>query len=224
MGWQGGGKHRGTPTPELDKMALGGMRFWSAYSEPSCTPSRVAINTGRHPVRTGLTSVLWPGQMQGLSPHEVTIAEVLSRSGYATAMWGKWHLGEMPEHAPEKHGYDYAFYGIYNGAPDAWPESKTFWDEQGPTPFHSSFYDFPGVEAYKENGIDLSVAGYVGRKGQGRTPIEGPAGKLGVKRQGIFEKECIGQILDYVTEKSKTDQPFFVSRSTGVYHSGDLGP
>ena len=54
LGWQGGGKHRGTPTPSLDRMAHEGMRFWSAYAEPSCTPSRIAINTGRHPVRTGL--------------------------------------------------------------------------------------------------------------------------------------------------------------------------
>ncbi len=72
MGWQGGGKHRGTPTPELDKMAFEGMRFWAAYAEPSCTPSRIAINTGRHPVRTGLLSVLWQGQTEGLSPDEVT--------------------------------------------------------------------------------------------------------------------------------------------------------
>jgi len=61
--------------------------------EPSCTPSRVAIMTGRHPVRTGLTTVLWPGQVDGLSPEEVTIAEVLSAKGYHTAMWGKWHMG-----------------------------------------------------------------------------------------------------------------------------------
>lgn len=74
LGWQGGGKHRGTPSAELDKMAFEGMRFWAAYSEPSCTPSRVAINTGRHPVRTGLTAVLWPGAKEGLSPEEVTIA------------------------------------------------------------------------------------------------------------------------------------------------------
>ncbi len=81
MGWQGGGKHRGTPTPELDKMAAEGMRFWTAYAEPSCTPSRIAINTGRHPVRTGLLSVLWPGQTEGLSGKEVTVAEVLSQAG-----------------------------------------------------------------------------------------------------------------------------------------------
>ncbi|MEM7026504.1 MAG: sulfatase-like hydrolase/transferase, partial [Pseudomonadota bacterium] len=49
LGWQGGGKHRGVPTPELDQMAYDGMRFWTAYAEPSCTPSRIAINTGRHP-------------------------------------------------------------------------------------------------------------------------------------------------------------------------------
>ena len=101
MGWQGGGKHRGTPTPELDKMALEGMRFWTAYAEPSCTPSRIAINTGRHPVRTGLLSVLWPGQTDGLSGKEVTVAEVLSEAGYNTAMWGKWHLGEEPSICPK---------------------------------------------------------------------------------------------------------------------------
>ena len=108
MGWQGGGKHRGTPTPTLDKMAFEGMRFWAAYAEPSCTPSRIAINTGRHPVRTGLLSVLWPGQTEGLPSDEVTVAEVLSEAGYHTAMWGKWHLGDLPEHAPENQGYDYA--------------------------------------------------------------------------------------------------------------------
>ena len=63
-------------TPALDRMAAEGMRLWSAYAEPSCTPTRIAINTGRHPVRTGLLSVLWPGQPEGLSPKEETIAEV----------------------------------------------------------------------------------------------------------------------------------------------------
>ncbi len=213
LGWQGGGKHRGTPTPELDKMAFEGMRFWAAYAEPSCTPSRIAINTGRHPVRTGLLSVLWPGQTEGLSPDEVTIAEVLSKAGYHTAMWGKWHLGELPEQAPENQGYDYAYYGLFNGAPDAWPESAALFGQ--PTPFKSPFYDFPGNEKYKEmTGIDLSVAGYVGRKGKGRKPIEGLAGKLSVKRQDAFEKESIKQIKAYVKEKAKSDKPFFIYWAT----------
>ena len=177
LGWQGGGKHRGTPTPALDKMAKEGMRFWSAYAEPSCTPTRIAINTGRHPVRTGLLSVLWPGQTEGLSPNEVTVAELLSDAGYHTAMWGKWHLGDEPEHAPENQGYDYTYYGLFNGAPDAWQDSHDIYDT--PAPVKAAFYEFPGYEEYAaRTGIDLSVAGYVGEKGKGRKPIKGAAGKL----------------------------------------------
>ncbi|MFA3920684.1 sulfatase-like hydrolase/transferase [Ruegeria hyattellae] len=205
LGWQGGGKHRGTPSEELDKMAFDGMRFWSAYAEPSCTPSRIAINTGRHPVRTGLLSVLWPGMEDGLSPEEVTIAEVLKEEGYNTAMWGKWHLGDLPEHAPENQGYDYAYYGLFNGAPDYWQAS--FDDRSGTYPFA----DFPGNEEYKaRTGIDLSVAGYVGKAGEGRTPIEGAAGVLSPERQEAFENESISQITSYVTEHAQDEDPFFI--------------
>jgi arylsulfatase len=214
LGWQGGGKHRGTPTPELDKMAFDGMRLWSAYAEPSCTPSRIAINTGRHPVRTGLLSVLWPGQNEGLSPEEVTVAEVLSKAGYDTAMWGKWHLGDLTEHAPENQGYDYAYYGLFNGAPDAWPGCYEMYKDQ-PSQSKCPFYDFPGVEEYKAlTGIDLSPAGYIGRKGKGREPIPGTAGVLGPERQDAFEKESIRQILEYIDERSKTDKPFFIYWAT----------
>jgi arylsulfatase len=214
MGWQGGGKHRGTPTPELDKMALEGMRFWTAYAEPSCTPSRIAINTGRHPVRTGLLSVLWPGQIDGLSAKEVTVAEVLSEAGYNTAMWGKWHLGDEPEHAPENQGYDYAYYGLWNGAPDNWPGSFDMY-QKAPNSNKAMFYDFPGEEEYKKRtGIDLSVGGYVGRKGKGRKPIEGAAGKLGPDKQETFEAESIKQITAYVKDKAKDDKPFFIYWAT----------
>ncbi len=214
MGWQGGGKHRGTPTPALDKMALEGMRFWTAYAEPSCTPSRIAINTGRHPVRTGLLSVLWPGQIEGLSGEEVTVAEVLSEAGYNTAMWGKWHLGEEPEHLPENQGYDYAYYGLWNGAPDNWPGSYNMYKD-GPNPNKGMFYDFPGEEEYfRRTGIDLSVAGYVGQKGKGRKPIEGIAGKLGPERQEAFETESIKQITKYIEDNAKGDHPFFIYWAT----------
>ena len=192
-------------------MAYEGMRFWSAYSEPSCTPSRVAINTGRHPVRTGLTAVLWPGAKEGLSPDEVTIAQALSDAGYHTAMWGKWHMGDLPEHAPESHGYDYAYYGLFNGAADGWPMAANFYEKNMPQPTTPAWYDFPGNEKYKEvTGIDLSIAGYVGEKGKGRKPIEGVAGILGDKRQEAFEKESIKQIVGYIRDKAKSDKPFFI--------------
>ena len=205
MGWQGGGKHRGAPTPTLDQMAAEGMRFWSAYAEPSCTPTRIAIMTGRHPVRTGLLSVLWPGQPDGLSTDEVTVAEVLSEAGYHTGMWGKWHLGELAEHGPENQGFDYAYYGLFNGAPDWWQAS--FEDESGTFPFA----DFPGYEEYfRRTGIDMSVAGYSAKKGEERKPIEGAAGILSPERQEAFENESIEQITAWIKDKAKTDKPFFV--------------
>ena len=214
LGWQGGGKHRGTPTPELDRMAFEGMRFWAAYAEPSCTPSRVALNTGRHPVRTGLLSVLWPGQVEGLPADEVTVAEVLSEAGYNTAMWGKWHLGDEPEHAPENQGYDYAYYGMWNGAPDAWPGSFDMYND-APNPMKSMFYDFPGVEQYKrQTGIDLSEPAFVGRKGQGRKPVEGVAGTLGPLRQEAFEAESIRQITAWIRDKADDPDPFFIYWAT----------
>ena len=94
LGSYGGGKVIGTPTPNLDAMASDGMKFLSAYSEPSCTPTRIALMTGRQPHRTGLNVVLWPGQKQGIVAEEVTIAELLRAGGYDTAMWGKWHIGD----------------------------------------------------------------------------------------------------------------------------------
>jgi arylsulfatase len=205
LGWQGGGKHRGTPTPSLDKMAFEGMRFWSAYAEPSCTPTRIAIMTGRHPVRTGLLTVLWPGSDEGLSPDEVTIAEILSAEGYDTAMWGKWHLGDEAKFAPENQGFDYAYYGLYNGAPDWWQAS--YEDETGAFPFA----DFPGYEEYLKNtGIDLSVGGYIGEKAKGRKPIPGTAGTLSPERQEAFENESIEQINEWITERADSERPFFV--------------
>ena len=205
LGWQGGGKHRGTPTPTLDEMAFDGMRFWSAYAEPSCTPTRIALMTGRHPVRTGLLSVLWPGQTDGLSPDEVTVAEILSDSGYDTAMWGKWHLGDLEKHAPENQGFDYAYYGLYNGAPDWWQASHENTDGTFP------FADFPGYEEYKaRTGIDMSVAAYRGEKGKGRQPVPGVAGKLGPNRQEAFENESIAEMTAWIKDRSKSDNPFFI--------------
>jgi arylsulfatase len=81
LGSYGGGKVVGAPTPNLDKMARDGMKFLSAYSEPSCTPTRLALLTGRQPHRTGVNVVLWPGQKQGLVAEEVTIAELLKEGG-----------------------------------------------------------------------------------------------------------------------------------------------
>ncbi len=103
-------------TPRLDKMASEGQRWMSFYcAAPVCTPSRAGLLTGRLPIRNGMTSpkrvVLFPDSAGGLPGEEVTIAEVLKPRGYATACFGKWHLGHLPKYLPTRQGFD-EYFGI----------------------------------------------------------------------------------------------------------------
>jgi arylsulfatase len=93
-------KNFGFTTPNLNQMAREGINFTRMYTEPSCTPTRVAFLTGRHPVRHGMGEVGMPHEMGGLRGDEVTIAEVLSAAGYATAHFGKGHLGDIETQEP----------------------------------------------------------------------------------------------------------------------------
>lgn len=106
LGVYGGGEGRGMPTPNLDRMAHEGMQFWSFYGQPSCTPGRVAMQTGRFPNRSGMTTVAFQGQGGGLPAAEWTLASVLKKAGYNTFFAGKWHLGEADYAMPTAHGYD----------------------------------------------------------------------------------------------------------------------
>ncbi len=100
-------------TPHLDKMAEEGVRFTNFYSgHPVCTPSRAALLTGVYPHRVGLGSgVFWPDDETGLNQNEVTVAELLKARGYATGMFGKWHLGHKKPFLPTSQGFD-EYYGI----------------------------------------------------------------------------------------------------------------
>jgi arylsulfatase len=107
-----GGKARGMPTPNMDKLAQEGMFFTSFYGQPSCTPGRAAMQTGRIPNRSGMTTVAFQGQGGGLPAAEWTLASVLKQGGYKTYFTGKWHLGESDYALPNAQGYDvmkYAF-------------------------------------------------------------------------------------------------------------------
>ena len=96
-GFPGLQKNFGYETPNMNKMAAEGINFTRMYTEPSCTPTRAAVLTGRHPVRHGMGVVGMPHEFSGLRAEEVTIAEVLSQAGYATAFYGKGHLGDIEE-------------------------------------------------------------------------------------------------------------------------------
>ncbi len=106
IGAYGGGEGRGMPTPNLDKMADEGMTFFDFYAQPSCTPGRAAMQTGRIPNRSGMTTVAFQGQGGGLPKAEWTLGSVLHKAGYKTYFTGKWHLGEADYALPNAQGYD----------------------------------------------------------------------------------------------------------------------
>ncbi len=103
----------GISTPRMNKFAEEGMSLMRMYTEPSCTPTRAAMLTGRHPVRTGLKEVKVALVGEGLPASEVTIAEVLSKAGYRTSHVGKWHQGDIEQAYPHNQGFDYAAFPLH---------------------------------------------------------------------------------------------------------------
>lgn len=187
----GGGKLLGTETPNLDRMASEGMKFLSFYSEPSCTPTRIALLTGRHPVRTGVDEVLWPGSKQGLSSDETTIATLLSDAGYDTAFYGKWHVGEAEESLPQNHGFDDTFYTIYNAAPFVWGDKKI------------GIFEWPENEEFRKKyhiqGIQEA------KRGEKAKEVE----KLSADRLKTYEETLTDKTTNFIKDHAKNDNPFF---------------
>ncbi|MFL9485127.1 arylsulfatase [Chitinophagaceae bacterium LWZ2-11] len=108
IGVFGGGYTIGAPTPNMDKLAHEGLQLTSTYAQPTCTPSRAALMTGRIPARSGLTRPTLTGEIPKVNPwaSENTTAKILSQNGYKTAISGKWHLGETKGSMPNDVGYD----------------------------------------------------------------------------------------------------------------------
>jgi arylsulfatase A len=125
------------PTPNLDRMAKEGMRFTDFYvSQAVCSASRAALLTGCYPNRIGILGALGPNSKNGISDKEMTIAQVLKPRGYATAIFGKWHLGHQPQFLPTRHGFDEYFGLPYSN--DMWPKHPS-----------SKFPDLPLIDGEK---------------------------------------------------------------------------
>lgn len=131
-------------TPHLDRMAREGMRFTDFYAAQAvCSASRAALLTGCYSNRVSILGALGPGAKQGLHPDEWTIAEVLKPRGYATAIYGKWHLGDHPQFNPLRHGFD-DWFGL--------PYSNDMW------PFHPTAKNFPDLPLmHRDNVVNAKV-------------------------------------------------------------------
>lgn len=111
---------QGYATPHIDRLAREGIRFTRFYvSQPVCSASRASLLTGCYANRIGIHGALGPNARHGLHSNEVTIAEIAKQRGYATAIFGKWHLGHLPPFLPTRHGFDEYFGLPYSN--DMWP-------------------------------------------------------------------------------------------------------
>ncbi len=215
LGPYGGGEGRGMPTPNIDKMAAEGMTFFSFYAQPSCTPGRAAMQTGRIPNRSGMTTVAFQGQGGGLPAAEWTLGSVLKEAGYKTYFTGKWHLGEDDYALPNAQGYDvmkHAFlyhcnaytYGDESWFPDMDPELRKMFDEVTKGSLSGNAGE-KAVEDWKVNGqyVDTPDKGVVGI----------PYMDKYVEQAG----------LEFLEEAAKhPDQPFFINVNFMKVHQPNL--
>ena len=124
-------------TPHIDALAASGARFTNWYAQaPVCAPSRAALMTGRYPIRAGV-----PNNGPPLAPSEKTIATLLKTQGYATGLFGKWHLGspDHPESVPNAHGFD-RFVGFHSGCIDYYSH-RYYWGEPRTANYHDLWRD-----------------------------------------------------------------------------------
>lgn len=129
---------KGFETPNLDRMAAEGAKFTDFYvAQAVCSASRAALLTGCYPNRVGIQGALGPNARHGIHDDETIIAEVMKSRDYATAIYGKWHLGHHPQFLPTRHGFDDYFGLPYSN--DMWPHHPT----------NKSFPDLPLIEGEK---------------------------------------------------------------------------
>ncbi len=135
---------KGFKTPNLDRLASQGRIFRNFHvAQPVCSASRCALLTGCYPNRLGIHGALGPNSSVGISDQEMTLAELLKQKGYATGMFGKWHLGDSPKFLPNQHGFD-RYFGL--------PYSNDMW------PLHPDFVNLaPNSERRKANYPDLPL-------------------------------------------------------------------
>jgi arylsulfatase A-like enzyme len=213
-GAYGGGEGRGMPTPSLDRLAAEGMTFYSFYGQPSCTPGRAAVQTGRIPNRSGMTTVAFQGQGGGLPAAEWTVASVLKEAGYQTFFTGKWHLGEADYALPTAQGYDEMKYvGLYHLNAYTYADPK--WFPAMPAELREMFVKVtkgalsgtaggPTIEEFKINGQYVD------------TPDQ--------KLVGIpfIDKYVEKASVDYLEKAAKAGKPFFMSINFMKVHQPNM--
>jgi arylsulfatase A-like enzyme len=213
-GVYGGGPNRGAPTPNLDRLAEEGMTFFTFYAQPSCTPGRAAMQTGRIPNRSGMTTVAFQGQGGGLPAAEWTLGSVLKTAGYKTFFTGKWHLGEADYALPNAQGYDEMKYaGLYH------LNAYTYAD---PTWFPAMPEELRAMFAKVTKG---AMSGNAGEKAHEEFKVNGQyvntpeKGWVGIP---FYDEYVQKAAIEYLERNAKSTSPFFMSVNFMKVHQPNM--
>jgi arylsulfatase A-like enzyme len=215
LGPYGGGEGRGMPTPNFDRMAADGMTFFSFYAQPSCTPGRAAMQTGRIPNRSGMTTVAFQGQGGGLPAAEWTLASVLKQADYQTYFTGKWHLGEADYALPKAHGYDEMKYvGLYHLNAYTYADPTWFPDMD------------PKLREMFQKVTKGSLSGKAGEKAKEDFKINGQyvnTPEKGVVGIPFFDGYVEKAAIEFLEKAAKDpDKPFFINVNFMKVHQPNL--
>jgi len=199
----------GIATPRINKLAEEGLSLMRMYTEPSCTPTRTAFMTGRHPVRTGLQEVKVALVGEGLAAEEVTIAEVLSEAGYNTSHVGKWHLGDIEQAYPHNQGFDRAFFPLHQQVQLALMTREAA-EANNLLGWHSSMQsgDFAIDEFFKPAGLVTGVEAEKG--GLAREVDMEPGEEWTQAHYHSMNERYQRQVVEELNRLAAMDEPFFL--------------
>lgn len=186
----------GYQTPHIDRIAQEGALFTDAYAQQSCTAGRSSFILGQHPFRTGLLTVGMPGSEHGIPDWAPTIADLIKDHGYATAQYGKNHLGDRDQHLPTNHGFDEFFGNLYHLNAEEEPET----------------YYYPKDPQFAKN---FGPRGVIKSTADGKIEDTGPMTR---KRMETADEEFLAAGLDFIDRSHQAQKPFFLWFNTTRMH------
>ena len=179
------------PTPRIDKFSSEGTRFTNFNVRNQCTPTRSALHTGRLPIRSGTQKVPAPGEPQGMAPWEYTIAELLSDAGYATALYGKWHIGDKDGRLPNDQGYD-EWYGTKESAMEASYTSTPQFDPE--------VFPIPNI--------------WAGKKGDKSYKVK----EFNLETRAVLDSEIVDMTTAFIKTQARENRPFYIYTALTQIH------
>ena len=199
----------GIDTPNINKFADDGLSLMRMYTEPSCTPTRTAMLTGRHPVRAGVEEVKVALVGEGLPASEVTLPEILKEAGYNTVHVGKWHQGDIEEAYPHNQGFDWAAFPLHQQVQLSLMTREAK-DSNAMLGYHESGQSnqFELDRRFKPYGLVTGVEAEAG--GAAREVEMAPGEEWTQTKYEEMNERYQRQALEQLERVSASDQPFFM--------------